>query len=224
MLDLSNYAIVLDFDGTITQEDSNDLLVHTLGNEKNAEIEIEFCAGRMSNREAMEQHFENMHISAREYRNFISNNINIDKDFDEFLQYVRGRDVPLFVISAGFRQGIEEVLGEERLRGIQIFTNDLLGEPYISPRFAYSNPDCRKSFGPCGNCKQICVDIIRDQTNRKVIFAGDGLTDRCIAEKSELLFAKHDLARYCDECNLPYQPYSCFSDVVKFLKGVAGER
>ena len=219
-MSLNNYAVVSDFDGTITKEDSNDLLVHTLGNDRNAQIEIDFCAGRMGNHEAMQLHFDAMRITAREYKDFISANINIDEDFDDFLEYIRSRDIPFFVVSAGFRQGIEEVLGPKRLEGVEIFANDLLGQPHIAPVFAHANPACGKSFGPCGNCKQMCIDIIRKKVNRKIIFIGDGLTDRCVMEKVNLLFAKHDLARYCDENALPYQPYQRFSDVTNYLKNL----
>ena len=217
---LSDYAVVSDFDGTITIEDSNDLLVHNLGNDRNAQIEIDFCAGRMGNREAMLQHFDAMRITAQEYKDFISANINIDEYFDNFLEYIRSQDIPFFVVSAGFRQGIEEVLGRKRLEGVEIFANDLLGEPHVSPIFTHANPACSKSFGPCGNCKQVCIDIIRRRVNRKIIFIGDGLTDRCVVEKVDLLFAKHHLAQYCDENALPYQLYQHFSDVTNYLKNL----
>ena len=213
---LSDYVVVSDFDGTITMEDSNDLLVHALGNDENVQIEIDFCAGRMGNREAMVRHFDAMRISLQEYEDFIAANINIDADFDDFLAYIRERATPFFVVSAGFLQGIEVVLGSARLNGVKVFANELLGHPHISPRFAHANPACSKDFGPCGNCKQVCIETIRQKTGRKIIFIGDGLTDRCA--RADILFAKHDLARYCDEHSLPYQPYQRFSDVTAYLK------
>jgi hypothetical protein len=134
--------------------------------------------------------------------------------FISYLARALGKDVYEF----SWGEGIEEVLGAQRLCGVEVFANDLLGEPHISPHFAYSSPACSKSFGLCGNCKQICIDIIRQKVNRKIIFIGDGLTDRCVAEKADLLFAKHDLARYCKGNGLSYQPYHRFSDVTKYLK------
>jgi len=213
-----NYVIISDFDGTITKEDSNDLLFELRGNAENAQIEVDFYAGVLGNREAMERHFDVMRVTLEEYRSFLDANIHIDPAFDSFLRQVRIRKTPLFIVSAGFRQGIEHVLGESRLREVEVFANDLFGTPYLTPVFATNHPTCEKPIGPCGNCKRAAVaDIRRKSGDSIVLYIGDGLTDRCAMEGTDMLFAKDALAAYCDEEGLPYIPYTNFDDIINYL-------
>jgi len=221
MKQLNEYVIVSDFDGTISLEDSNYNLVLMCGNAGNMKIEEDFLAGKVSNREAFEQHFDVMRISLSEYENFIRTNINIDPTFDEFLEYVHTSNIPLFILSAGFRQGIEYVMGEERLKGVEVLANDLSGAPHISPTFATKNPNCNKKHGPCGNCKRECIETIRKDSGKKIIFIGDGITDRCAIENADIVYAKDSLAERCDEQGIAYTPYNNFADVMNHLAQMA---
>ncbi|MCL2033838.1 MAG: MtnX-like HAD-IB family phosphatase [Oscillospiraceae bacterium] len=214
----NQYAIVSDFDGTITCEDSNDLLFHLCGNAQNARIEKDFRSGALSTRIAMVQHFDIMHITLETYHSFLKANIRIDPGFDEFLNQVRKQDIDFFVVSAGYRQAIQHVLGEKRLRGVQIFANDLRGEEHLKPFFAHDGSVCtERATGPCGSCKKDCIETIRRQTNQSIIYIGDGLTDRCAVQKADLIFAKNDLARYCHANGLPYLPFESFADITRYI-------
>lgn len=215
--DDNEYVIVSDFDGTITLEDSNVLLVKVFGNAENALIETDFRSGMIGNREAFIRHFDAMQITLRQYNDFIKDNIRVDPGFDAFLMYVRRRGTPLFIVSAGFRQAVEGVLGKVRLQDVEVFANDLSGEPYITPDFLMEEPVCDKTTGPCGNCKRDCLKRIQQKSGRKVLYIGDGITDRCAVSEAELLFAKGALARYCDAKGLPYILYNDFADITRWL-------
>ena len=214
-LNLEEYAVVADFDGTITLMDSNDLLFLTCGTPENEKIEADFCAGALGGREAMGRHFQAMRLGFREYFDFLDTHIEIDPGFDRFLQQLRMQNIPLFIVSGGYRQGIQRVLGEKRLQNVQIFANDLIEEDgYLSFSPAMEGNVCTEpTIGPCGNCKKVCIDTIRHQTNKKILFIGDGLTDRCAAQKADLLFAKdgYALAAYCQAHSLPHHLYTCFT-------------
>jgi 2-hydroxy-3-keto-5-methylthiopentenyl-1-phosphate phosphatase len=212
-----DYVIVSDFDGTITREDSNALLAEVCGNAENAQIEIDFIGGLISNREAFERHFKAMRISIEDYKEFIKSNITIDPAFDVFLEKVHKLGVSLYIVSAGFRQAVESVMGKERLSGIEVFANELSGEPYIMPTFASKNPVCVKPYGPCGNCKRDCLKIIKRKSGKKILYIGDGITDRCAVDEADLLYAKDSLAEYCDINRLPYLPFVDFKDVINNL-------
>ena len=218
MFNDQEYIIVSDFDGTITLEDSNDRLIKAFGNAEVNQIEADFMVGKVSNRRAFELIFDVMHITADQYKEFITADINIDPKFDEFLELVHKRAITLLIVSAGFRQAVEYVLGTQRLENVEVYANDLLGEPYIKPIFATKNPDCDKPIGPCGNCKRECLKMIRQKSGRKILYIGDGITDRCVIEEVDILLAKDYLAKYCDEHGLPYVPFSDFADVSKYLQ------
>ena len=217
LFDDNEYVIVSDFDGTITLEDSNVLLVKVFGNAENALIEADFRSGLIGNREAFVRHFDVMRITLREYNGLIDDNIRMEPEFDRFLEHVNRRGVPLFIVSAGFHQAVERVLGGVRLQGVEVYANELSGEPYITPVFMTREPVCDKTTGPCGNCKRDCLKMIRKKSGRKILYIGDGITDRCAIGESDLLFAKDALAEYCDVQGLPYTPYNNFDDIASRL-------
>lgn len=225
-LNMKEYAIAADFDGTIILEDSNDLLFLTYGNTENLEIEADYCAGLISGTETMHRHFQAKRLGFSEYFEFLDSHIQIDPGFDEFLQYLRVYDLPFFIVSGGYRQGIARILGAERLEGVQIFANDLLEEKgYLRPSSATKDAVCTEPFGPCGNCKKLCLDTIRHQSGKQILFIGDGLTDRCAAQKADVLFAKDGcaLVEYCRTHDLPYIPYTCFADLTSHLRSASGK-
>ena len=221
-LNENEHVIVSDFDGTITKEDSNALLGEVRGNAENAQIEVDFLSGLMSNREALERHFEVMRITLREYEDFIKTNIRIDPYFDAFLKQVQLRAIPFFIVSAGFRQAVECVLGNEQHRDAEVYANDLQGEPYIKPIFATKKLSCDKPVGPCGNCKRDCLTAIRRKSGKKILYIGDGITDRCAIEEADIVLAKESLAKYCDAQGVPYTLYENFADVIDLLGWSAG--
>jgi len=219
-INIAEYAVVADFDGTITLEDSNDLLCLICGNGENVQIEADFCAGIISGTESMHRHYQAMRLGFGEYYEFLDSHIQIDPGFDAFLQQLRMCDIPFFIVSGGYRQGIQRVLGEERMRGVQLFANDLLEERgYLLPSGATKEVVCTEPIGPCGNCKKLCIETIRAKTNKKILFIGDGWTDRCAAKEADLLFAKEGcaLVEYCETHNLPYVSYGGFADVARYL-------
>jgi len=221
-LNLKEYAVVSDFDGTITLEDTNDMLFLTYGTEKNVEIEDEFRAGRVDDRETMRRHFEVARLTFGDYFSFLDSKVEVDAGFDPFLRYLRRRGVPLFIVSGGYSLGIERVLGEERLEGVRVFANGLVEEEdgCLTLSCATERNVCTESaLGPCCNCKKLRIDDIRRETAKKILYIGDGLTDRCAVHKADLLFAKEgrSLAEHCKANGAPYIPFAGFDDIVRYI-------
>ena len=50
------------------------------------------------------------------------------------------------------------------------------------------------------------------------MYVGDGISDRCGAEASDLVFARRGLAAYLDERGCPYEPFETFHEVVDRLR------
>ena len=47
----------------------------------------------------------------------------------------------------------------------------------------------------------------------KVIYIGDGVSDFCVANKADILYAKSKLSDYCKNKGINYIPYETFKDV-----------
>jgi len=65
---------------------------------------------------------------------------------------------------------------------------------------------------PWGHDKSRAVRQAKSEGYR-VIFLGDGLSDRGAAESADLVFAKSGLARYCAEQQIPHKPFGSFVEV-----------
>jgi 2-hydroxy-3-keto-5-methylthiopentenyl-1-phosphate phosphatase len=72
------------------------------------------------------------------------------------------------------------------------------------------------------------VRAARDR-GRIVIYVGDGLSDKCAASEADVVFAKRDLAAYCDENGVPYTKFEHLDEVAESiasmdLAGLVGPR
>ena len=62
-----------------------------------------------------------------------------------------------------------------------------------------------------------------NSTNAPAIFVGDGLSDRYAAARADLVFAKGDLAAYCDQQTISYTPYQSLAAIAKRLEHLLHE-
>jgi 2-hydroxy-3-keto-5-methylthiopentenyl-1-phosphate phosphatase len=51
----------------------------------------------------------------------------------------------------------------------------------------------------------------------RVVFVGDGYSDACGADEADLVLAKKDLIRYCEDKGISYNSYRSFDDVTSLL-------
>ena len=89
----------------------------------------------------------------------------------------------------------------------------------ISTSFLHDVKNCHQKFGICGNCK---YKIAQDYKNMfdQVIYIGDGLTDRCVADLADVLYVKSEsnLEQYCRENNIKYTSFASFLDLYKMFE------
>ncbi|KUO68570.1 MAG: hypothetical protein APF77_04805 [Clostridia bacterium BRH_c25] len=216
-IDYSQYVVVSDFDGTISLQDSNEQLFKVLGNAENIRIEELYNKGRIGTREGFIRHFETLKLEERTYNEFILENIKMDRSFRAFYNKVIGNGMSLIVVSGGFINGISILLKKEGMKGIPVCANRLvIFNGRLKAEFANENYDCSSSFGACGNCKLLYLKSIREN-NKKIIFIGDGLTDRCAASEADIVFAKKSLAKYCESKGIRYIKYDSFEDIINEL-------
>ncbi len=68
----------------------------------------------------------------------------------------------------------------------------------------------------CGQaCKRASVQALTNGS--KLVYVGDGYSDRCAAELADHVFARTGLARYFDAKGLDYVPFEDFHDIVRAL-------
>jgi 2-hydroxy-3-keto-5-methylthiopentenyl-1-phosphate phosphatase len=162
-------------------------------------------------------HFDSLPLTFEKYYQFIDEYIEIDKGFFEFYKHVSDKDLPFYIVSGGYRQAIQRVLKDCDIPENGIYANDLIMEEHLKPKFASCGSNCDEDIGPCGNCKKECLREIRNITGKKILFIGDGLTDRCAVKISDVVFAKDGLADYCRDLSIDFFEFTDFTDITKEL-------
>lgn len=216
-VDIRELVIISDFDGTISKQDTNDLIFKTFGNSNNRYIEELYSKGKIGTREGMIEHYKEIKLQENEYNNFILQNVDIDEGFRSFYDKVNDYKIPFVIVSGGFLNCIKLLFEREKIILPQVYANQLIFKnDKIEINFFRNIEKCNSGFGSCGNCKLKCLEECKNM-NKTVIFIGDGLTDRCIAENADLVFAKSALAQYCDEKGVSYIRYQNFNDIKQKL-------
>ena len=72
---------------------------------------------------------------------------------------------------------------------------------------------CKNNAGTC-KCK-IVSDLKQEYKN--VVYIGDGVSDFCVADKADVLYAKSKLLNYCKDKGIECVPYSSFKDIEAIL-------
>jgi 2-hydroxy-3-keto-5-methylthiopentenyl-1-phosphate phosphatase len=208
-----NLYIFTDFDGTITIKDIGDELFKEFGlfepyntQLRNGILKIEdywkiLCSG-------LKKGINEKIIT--EY----AGNFEIDPYFKKFTDYCRDNSIPLAVVSDGFDSYINPVMKKIGAEWIPVHCNKMIFENgNITPYYPMANESCNC---PCASCKR---NIILSEVPEDAIitFIGDGYSDYCAAEHTDIIFAKKELAAYCNEKKLPHYPFSSFFDIYKII-------
>jgi HAD superfamily phosphoserine phosphatase-like hydrolase len=140
--------------------------------------------------------------------------------FEAYLAWCDENEIPLAIVSDGLDFYIERILANHRLlERISCFSNELTfaDTNRIEARFPYFSKGC----GRCANCKAYHVREAR-KDGSKVIFIGDGLSDRCGAQAADYTFARRgrDLERFCDAHGIKHVKFDSFDVVLQETKDI----
>lgn len=210
---LNQYAVLCDFDGTISEKDVTDTLLNQFGNAKCALLEQQWQEGIIGSQECMRQQIANMQASQAELDGVLAQ-IRIDPAFSEFIGFAQSRNLNVHIVSDGLDYAIQSILKRYNLDFLPIFANRLLHNQQRSWKldFPYANDHC---FKASGNCK--CQHRRKLTGFQKIFYVGDGTSDFCVADKVDMVFAKDKLIDFCQQQRIAYYPIKNFGDVTDIL-------
>jgi 2-hydroxy-3-keto-5-methylthiopentenyl-1-phosphate phosphatase len=190
--------LVLDFDGTVTERDTLDLVLSEFGDAKVYErAEPELDAGRMTLNEVISAEFATVTAPLDEVVAYVVEHARVRPGFAEL---ARARH-PL-VVSSGFHELIEPVLEREGvLDSVELRANrvDALPDGWqVRYRVAET---CKVCGEPCKR---------GDLPDGEVVYAGDGHSDYCAALAAARVFATGGLARWLDRRGVAFTPLTDF--------------
>ena len=174
--------IVLDWDGTVTERDTLDLVLQEFGDPE-VYARVEGALGRtMTLNEVISEEFT-----------------TVTAPLDEVVSWLLelARTYRPLIVSSGFHELIEPVLEHEGLLdAVELRANNVEARPdgwRVRFRVAKSCPACGEP------CKR--GDL---PGGVEVVYAGDSHSDLCAALAADRVFATGNLARWLRERNVPF--------------------
>ena len=210
-------SIFLDFDGTITKSDTVNSFFKTFATPGWINIEKDWIDGKINSKTCMQMQLGLIkNLTEEKFFNFLDS-IEIQDGFIEFCEIAKENDKKITIISDGFDFFIDYILKKEKLY-INFYSNHLQiskenGFLKFNLSFPNMNNSCAQGLGTC-KCSVVQKSITK---NEFFIYAGDGLSDRCIASKANLLFAKNSLKNHCIEKCIEFSAFNDFNDILNHL-------
>jgi 2-hydroxy-3-keto-5-methylthiopentenyl-1-phosphate phosphatase len=211
---LSQRTLVVDFDGTITQEDVLDEIARTFGDDEvYREVDEALDRNGITLHEVLRREFEPVRAPLGEVVEWVHANASIRPGFRELVELARARGWRVVVVSSGFRQLIEPMLERAGIEGLELVSNEVDANPEGWRITFFDESRCEI----CGEaCKRTTVRSVVD--GGEVVYVGDGYSDRCAAEDADLIFARRGLAAYLTERGVPFEPFEDFFQIAQKLE------
>lgn len=211
-LNKSHLKIFSDFDGTISQIDTGDLLVdYCIGKAARKALDDKIYSGELSFREGFLAQFAGVNLTWEEACERLHIQDGLDPHFKAFVQWTEKTNIPLVILSSGFEPIIREYFKPNGLAHLEIKANQLdIKDRTWHVKF--------RDNTPYGHDKAAALKQAKTQGYR-TIFIGDGISDIHAAQVADVLFAKKDerLAEFCNQQGIEYHKFEDFGDVLTIL-------
>jgi 2-hydroxy-3-keto-5-methylthiopentenyl-1-phosphate phosphatase len=210
---LNGRTLVVDFDGTITEQDLLDEIARTFGDEEvYREVDAGLDDDSLTLNEVIRREFEPVRAPLGDVRDWVLENIRVRPGFRELVALAHERGWRFAIVSSGFRELIEPVLAREGLDGVELLSNTVDPDPGgWRVQFRVSEP-CEVCGQPC---KRSTAAALADGS--ELVYVGDGYSDRCAAELADVVFARRGLASYLEERGVPFERFEDFHSVARSL-------
>ncbi len=209
---MAQRTLVVDFDGTITEQDMLDDIAQTFGDgEVYREVDEGLDRGSVPLREVIRREFEPVRAELGDVVEYVLGKTRVRPGFRELVERAQAEGWRFVVVSSGFHELIEPVLAREGV-SVELHANRVDPRP-DGWRVLWSYGDDCETCGE--SCKRATVDALAN--GGEVVYVGDGYSDRCAAEDADRVFARRGLARWLDGRGVPYEPFEDFHDVARAL-------
>ena len=211
MPDLSRTTVLLDYDGTITTEDTGVHLLERVGQPGWEAVDDEYVAGTIGSRECISRQWAMLPHDEALLRS-VAREVPLDPGLDDLLDGLRAAGAEIVVVSDGFGFHVEEAMAA---RGVPVLTNAV---DWATGEISFPHEDRCCPCTTCGTCKQAPIKDAR-RAGRTTVFVGDGTSDRKAALIADVVYAKGALADWCDDAGVDCRRFETLADVRRMLLG-----
>ena len=201
-------AVFVDYDGTITDIDTFDVLVRrAAGADAWTAFERKLDAGHLTLRETLAGQAALIRATLDEADELLSSEVRFDPTFGAFAERVTMLGHSLAIVSSGVAPLIRRALERNALAHLELIANEVEVLP-SGWRLVF------RGDSDNGTDKAALVEAARARGDRTV-YIGDGWSDVDAALKSDLRYVKRGrtLERYLTARDVPFLPFSRFSEI-----------
>ncbi len=205
-------ALLVDYDGTISLTDVTDMVMaeHVPGVWE--EAAAGYDAGTMGSRRLMAWEMALVEADPAVLLATAAAQPH-DPGFVSFARLAQAAGLPVEIVSDGFGFFIRPALEALGVGELPVVTaRTVFSGGRASIEFPNGHPTCLV----CGTCKRQRV-LAHRAAGRRVVFIGDGESDRYAAGYSDIVFAKRSLERICLEAGWPFRRWTAFSEIQSWL-------
>ena len=198
--------LVLDWDGTVTEHDTLDLVLRRFG-DKAVYHRAEFELGKaLTLNEVIAMEFATVTAPLDEVVDWLLEHAEIRPGFVDLV-----REHQPLIVSSGFHETIEPLLEREGvLDAVELRANRLDPQPDGWQVIFRVTRACDTCGEPCKR-----EDLPR---GGEVVYAGDGYSDRCAALAADRVFARDGLADWLRVNGVPFEPLTDFNELAAQLQ------
>lgn len=207
--------VFVDYDGTITDRDTFDLLVDVFaGRDAWTEFDRKLKAGAMTLRQALAAQAALLRCTLEEADEAVATMTRFDPSFAPFVERCERESTPVAILSCGLGPLIERALQRNGLAHVPLLANG--AQPH--------HEGWRMEFvdsSHAGHDKAAAVKAAHE-SGEEVAYVGDGISDFEAALAADRRFARrgHSLEAHLSERGVPFVAFDSFADVERALFGI----
>lgn len=217
---LKNCVVYFDFDNTITPFDILDDIISRFSIDKNwVAFEKSWKNSEIGSGQCLKGQLKSVRINKKDLLRYLAK-IKIDHHFHELFDMLKREGIEPVILSDSFTSFIKPVLDNNGVKNVKIYANALrFSGRRLIPSFPYKNKSCLR----CAHCKKknLLKKEIRDKL---IIYIGDGLSDVCPAECSDMVFAKStgSLLEHFRKTKKLCLAFDNLKDICDYFRGLEG--
>lgn len=208
---MTKYALITDFDGTITTIDIGNYLCLFYKLSTPEKIEYAYKT-KTDARQWMQEHFGPIKTTVKDFQSAVLSKAVVRPGFRDLCIYAKQNNIPFEIASGGLDIYIKPVLKKYDCGQIKILSAKAEIKPNcISVKFPYYKGLTMEEF------KKSRVMYYKDR-GYKVIFFGDGPGDLDAACTADIIFATGRLEKILIENKMKYRPFKDYTQALNIVR------